>query len=92
MNVEYNTTSETPLTVGLGLYAHQKTRSKELVDTFNRLGLCVTYDKICDIKERIADAVRIRTLENDGLYIPPCISLNSFFSIKFNSILRNRQC
>ena len=34
--------------------------------------------EICDIKERIADAVIICTLENDGLYIPSCISVNSF--------------
>ena len=41
---------ETPLNVGLGMVVHQKTRSKELVETLADLNLPINYDKVINIK------------------------------------------
>ena len=45
---------ETPLPVYVGLLLHTKTRKAGLVNKLSRLGLCISYDRVCDIKESIA--------------------------------------
>ena len=39
------TTIEAQLTVGLGLYTHQKAWNKKFVETLNHLDFSVTYDR-----------------------------------------------
>ena len=36
-------TNETPLTVGLGLEVHKKTRSKGLLQLLSSMNLCISY-------------------------------------------------
>ena len=45
---------ETPLPVYVGLLLHTKTRKAGLVNKLSRLGLCISYDTVCDMKESIA--------------------------------------
>ena len=35
---------ETPFSVSLGLYIHQKTQSKKVIDTLSNLNLTIPYD------------------------------------------------
>ena len=40
---------EPPLPVFLGVFLHNKTRKRELVDKFHEMGLSVTYDRVLEI-------------------------------------------
>ena len=61
---------ETPLNVGLGIYMHQKNRSKNLCNFLSDLNLSVNYDKVCNIKNNLAKSVIERKKENGGVYKP----------------------
>ena len=43
--------------VGLGLYIHKKTRSKEIADSLSKLNLSIDYDKVFEIETNIANVV-----------------------------------
>ena len=45
----HNKSRELPLPVFLGVFLHNKTRKRELVDKFHELGLSVTYDRVLEI-------------------------------------------
>ena len=62
---------QTPFNVGLGRYIHQKTRSKELIDSLSQLNLCINYPKMLRIETSIGNAVCDRIVENNGIYVPP---------------------
>ena len=65
---------ETPLSVGLGLYIHQRTRSKELLDMFSEMNLSISSKKVACIKRDIETAVREKVHDSDGIFIPSTIS------------------
>ena len=67
---------ETPFSVGLGLYMHQKTRSKAVVDTLAQLHLSVPYDKVLQIENDIAQSVYDNMQKNNGVYVPPNLVQN----------------
>ena len=46
------------------------------MQTLHDLSLSVAYDKIISIKDNIANAVKSRATENEGVYISSCISSN----------------
>ena len=78
----YNT-KETPLSVGLGLFLHQRTRSKEIVDMLSTLNLSCTYKKVLSIKESIVKEVTEQMENNNSVYVPSSISPNNrlYFAI-----------
>ena len=89
---------ETPLKVGEGLYLHQTTRSKKLIDIFSGLNLSISYEKVIDIKKDVANAILEKRDENNGSFIPSCLfpSQRPFFAIdntdmKINTPTRKRQ-
>lgn len=45
----HNKSREPPLPVYLGVFLHNKTRKRELVDTLYELGLSVSYDRVLEI-------------------------------------------
>ena len=65
---------ETPLSVGLGLYIHQRTRSKELLDMFSEMNLSISSKKVACIKRDIETAVKEKVHDSDGIFIPSTIS------------------
>ena len=71
---EMSSTIETPLNVGIGLYIHQRTRSKELIDTFSNLNLSIKYDKVLSIKNDVANAVVEKMESNNGVFVPATLS------------------
>ena len=75
-NREMNQTRETPLSVGIGQLIHQKTCSKELIDTLNHMNLSISYDKVLTLKRGIASSVREKMRKNDSVYVPVKISQN----------------
>ena len=74
---------ETPLNVGVGLYLHQTTRSKKVIDMFSGLNLRISYEKVIDIKKDVANAILEKRDENNGVLIPSCLfpSQRPFFAI-----------
>ena len=64
---------ETPLNVGVGLYLHQTTRSKKLIDMFSGLNLSMSYEKVTDIKKDVANAIFEKRDESNGVFIPSCL-------------------
>ena len=48
---------EPPLPLYLGLKLHTLTRSKDLVNSFCKLGITVSYDRVMEIKGALASAV-----------------------------------
>ena len=74
---------ETPLKVGEGLYLHQTTRSKKLINIFSGLNLSISYEKVIDIKKDVANAILEKRDENNGSFIPSCLfpSQRPFFAI-----------
>lgn len=76
-------TKETPLSVGLGLFLHQKTRSKDIIEMLSSLNLSCSYEKVLTIKESIAEEIIEQMNNNNGIYIPNTISPNKplYFAI-----------
>ena len=76
-------TTETPLSVGLGLHVYTKTRSKELVDMLSELHLSIPYKKVLSIKNDLVANAKQKIRSNSGVYVPPVISPNKplFFAI-----------
>ena len=66
---------ETPLNVGLGLYFHQVTRSKKLIDMISDLNLSINYGKVREIKKDVARSIVER---RDGVFIPSILSANQW--------------
>ena len=76
--------NETPLSVGLGLYVHHTTRSKELIELLHTMNLSVTYDKVLDIRNSIATTIKSNVENHPAkLHIPSVISPNkhTFYAI-----------
>ena len=74
---------ETPLNVVVGLYLHQPTRSRKLIDMFSGLDLSISYEKVIDIKKNMANAFLEKRDEKNRLLIPSCLFPNQqpFFAI-----------
>ena len=72
-NGDFRSSVETPFSVGLGLYVHQKTRSKDIVNTLSGLKLSISYEKVLQIETDIANAVAVSAENNGGIYVPPNI-------------------
>lgn len=61
----------TPKHIGLGLTVHQMTRSRKLVTLLNKAGHCLTYPKLLQIDNTLAD-LTLSTLDyTTGAVVPP---------------------
>lgn len=61
----------TPKHIGLSLALHQKTRSRKLINLFNSAGHCLTYAKVLQIDNALAD-LTLSTLDHStGAVVPP---------------------
>ena len=68
---------ETPFPLYVGLKLHAETRLRNVVVKFHTLGLCVSYNRILDVRKKLALSVCQR-YENDGVVIPSNMKLNVF--------------
>lgn len=62
--------TETPLSVGLSLMIHKKTRSKGLVNGLSQLQIGSSYEKVVNIEKRIACGVAERMKTTGGFCLP----------------------
>ena len=66
----FRTRVETPLSVGLALTVHKKTRSKDLVNVLSQLEVGSSYNKVVNIEKRIACGVADRMKNTGGFCLP----------------------
>ena len=67
---------KTPLHVSIGQAVHEISRSKQLIQILNRLGICMSYDEI----ERQNCSLSLRTIHmsgNENVPLPPSIVLGN---------------
>ena len=62
---EFRQIVETPFSVDLELYIHQKTRSKKVIDTLSKLNLTIPYDRILKIETGIANEIS-KNIDNNN--------------------------
>ena len=58
---------ETPLSIYLGLSLHAQMRKRDLVDSFHKLGLSISYDRVLTISTDVGNAVCRRFEEDDAI-------------------------
>lgn len=68
---------EPPLPIYIGLNIHQQTRSKKLITQFYSMGICISYDRVLDLEDRIATSV-CEQFEEDGVVSPACLRKGLF--------------
>ena len=57
LKTRHNKFREPPLPVYLGVFLHNKTRKRELVDTLFELGLSVSYDRVLEISTNVGTKI-----------------------------------
>ena len=60
---------ECPLPIYAALNIHGATREKSLIDTFYKLGMCVTYDRLLTVSTNITNII-IDRCDRDGVVCP----------------------
>ena len=80
--------SETPLSIYLGLLLHAHTRKKELVDKLSHLGLCISYDRVLRLSADLANSV-CRRFEQEQVVCPPKLRTNLFTTAAVDNIDHN---
>ena len=86
--VRHNKERETPLPLFIGLKIHGETRSKTLIDTFNKMGLSISYDRVLSISTDVSNSVCSR-FEEDGVVCPPRLRQDLFTTGALDNIDHN---
>ena len=84
----YHASKETPLFLYIGALLYQTTRSQSLIDTLFSLGLCVSYKRVINLYEDIAEAVT-QHFEKQGVMCPPSMRKNVFITAAVDNIDHN---
>ena len=79
---------ETPLPLFVGSLLHSRTRSRDLVETFHKLGLSVTYDRVLGMSADLGNSA-INHFENTGTVCPPKLNKGVFTMSAVDNIDHN---
>ncbi|CAC5355832.1 unnamed protein product [Mytilus coruscus] len=79
---------EPPVCAYLGIMIHCKTRKRDLVDTFFKLGLSVSYDRVLEISTSMANDACRRYIQ-EGIVCPTNLLQNVFTSSAVDNIDHN---
>ena len=74
----HNIDKETPTAIYVAMLIHAKTRSKDIIDKLHNLGLCISYKRLMEIQNKIANSVCTKYL-HDEVVCPPQLS-NAVFT------------
>ena len=75
-NLVHNGRKNVPLHIGISQSIHDKCRSKQLIQIFNKLGLCISYDELERIDCSLANEIMDSCVENK-VPLPPTITSSS---------------
>lgn len=78
--------SLTPKHVGLGMTIHQATRSKSLVNMFNKAGHCINYSQVQRIDTSIAKQILETCTETDVVAVPTNLTEGRFLQFSADNI------
>ena len=65
----HNSYKESPTLIYIGLKVFAATRSRKIIDTLHKLGLCISYDRILRLTQGLGEA-SIDLFEEDNAVIP----------------------
>ncbi|MEW8547628.1 MAG: hypothetical protein AB2693_29320, partial [Candidatus Thiodiazotropha sp.] len=75
--IRHEKARETPLAIYTGLMIHAKTRQRGLIDKLFSRGLCISYERINEIKSALTNSVCMQ-YERDGCVCPSRLKSNLF--------------
>ncbi|CAB3987995.1 Hypothetical predicted protein [Paramuricea clavata] len=84
----HNRCRETPLPIYLGLSIHARTRKRDLVDNFFKLGLSVSYDRVLSISTDIGNTI-CRKFQDENLVCPAKLRKGIFTTSAVDNIDHN---
>ena len=84
----HNRCRETPLPIYLGLSIHARTRKRDLVDNFFKLGLSVSYDRVLSISTDIGNTI-CRKFEDENSVCPAKLRKGIFTTSAVDNIDHN---
>ena len=76
----------TPKHIGLASTLHQATRSKDLVQLFNKAGHCLSYDQVLQVDTSLAENTLKSLDPATGAIIPPNLVANKFIHYTCDNI------
>ena len=79
---------ECPLPIYAALKIHGTTREKSLIDTFYKLGMCISYDRFLSISTDITNSV-IDRYDRDGVVCPSKLRDGMFTTAAIDNIDHN---
>lgn len=85
LQIRHRKERETPLPLYIGIKLHCDARLKHLVETFHRLGISVSYDRVREVKTAVARAV-CKRIENNGVVLPNNMRSGVFTSGDFDNL------
>ena len=69
IQIRHTRDRDTPLPLYTGIKVHSDARLKHLIESFHRLSLSVSYDRVREVKVAVARSV-CRRIEEDGVVLP----------------------
>ena len=76
----------TPKHIGLANTLHQATRSKDLVELFNKAGHCLSYEQVLQVDTSLAESTLSSMDQETGAIIPPNVVPNKFIHYTTDNI------
>jgi len=76
----------TPKHIELALVLHQATRSKDLVELFNKAGNCMSYEQVLQVDTALAESTLKSMDQATGAIIPPNIVADKFIHYTTDNI------
>jgi len=87
-NRYHNKERECPLPLFSALKIHGQTRKRTLVDTFHKLGMCISYDRVLEISTDLANSVTA-LYEREEAVCPPKLKKDLFTTGEVDNIDHN---
>ena len=84
----HSTKNEPPLPVVSALMLHAATRKGKLVDWCSEEGMCVSYDRLLDIRDTIGEEI-CKEYDNNDLVCPPLLEEGAFVTAAIDNLDHN---
>ena len=88
IHFRHSTKNEPPLPVVIALMLHAATRKRKLIDWCSEEGLCVSYDRLLDIRDAIGEEI-CKEYDNNDLVCPPLLEEGAFVTAAIDNLDHN---
>ena len=90
IQIRHTRDRETPLPLYTGIKVHSDAHLKHLIESFHRLGLSVSYDRVREVKVAVARS-GCRRIEEDGIVLPTNMRSGVFTSGDLDNLDHKRR-